>query len=217
MSKPILVLGAGGHAAVIVDMLQQLHCNIVGLVEKDPTGSHSVFEGLTRYLSDEDILTFDKDSVILANGIGSLPGQNARFEIHKKFKSLGYSFMTLVSPLAVISAHAVLSEGVQVLPGAIINANSKIGEGTIINSGAIVEHDCNIGRYNHVAPGAVLCGNVKTGSYCHIGSHATVIQGVQVVEECVIGAGAVLTKSITEAGSILYPARNVLINRRSSR
>lgn len=209
MSKPVLVLGAGGHAAVVIDILRQLNCTVLGLVAKEQPKANPVFEGLTLYSSDDDVLSFDKDSILLVNAIGSLPGQEIRFKVHHKFKQLGYHFMTVVSPQAIVSDYATLSEGVQVMPGTIVNVNAFIGEGTILNTGSIIEHDCVIGKHNHIAPGAVLSGSVVTGDYVHIATGAKVIQGIQIGERALVGAGATVTKNL-ESNKTLYVAKPFL-------
>ncbi|MCH4293880.1 acetyltransferase [Shewanella sp. 3B26] len=209
MNKAVLVIGAGGHAAVVIDILRQLNCTVLGIVSKEQPKPLAVFEGLTWYSSDDDVLSFDKDSVLLVNAIGSLPGQEVRFKVHQKFKQHGYSFMTLVSPKAIVSEFAFLAEGVQVMPGCIINANASIGVGTILNSGSIIEHDCVIGKHNHIAPGAVLSGAVDTGDYVHISTGARVIQGLHIGECTLVGAGATVTKNL-DSNKILYVARPFL-------
>lgn len=209
MNKPVLLLGAGGHAAVVMDMLRQLNCTVVGVVAKDQPKSLGVFEGIAWHSSDDDVLSFDKDEVLLVNAIGSLPGQEVRFKVQQKFKQLGYRFMTVVSPKAIVSDYALLSEGVQVMPGCIVNINASIGEGSIINSGAIIEHDCVIGRYNHVAPGAVLSGAVVTGDYVHIATGARVIQSIHIGEHALVGAGATVNKDL-ESNKTLYVAKPFL-------
>ncbi len=209
MNKPVLVLGAGGHAAVVVDILRQLHVPILGLIAKEQPKEQAVFAGLPWYASDDAVLTFNQDAVLLVNAIGSLPGQNIRFRVHQQFKALGYHFMTLVSPSAVVSSYAVLAEGVQVMPGCIVNANAHIGEGTIINTGAIIEHDCFIGEHNHIAPGAVLSGSVTTGNYVHIATGAKVIQGITIGERTLVGAGATVTKNLA-SNKTLYVAKPFL-------
>ncbi|WP_445765673.1 acetyltransferase [Rheinheimera sp.] len=210
MNKSILVLGAGGHATVVVDILRQLNFNIIGLVAAEPVKHQPVFAGIACYTSDDDVLAFNINDVLLVNAIGSLPGQDVRFKVHQKFKKLGYRFMTLVAPTAVVSLYAELSEGVQVMPGAIINANSRIGEGSIINTGAIVEHDCTIGAHNHLAPGAKLSGGVSTGDYVHIATGANVIQGMSIGEHTIVGAGATVTKNL-DSNKTLYVAKPFLV------
>ena len=209
MNKPVLLLGAGGHAAVVMDMLRQLNCTVIGVVAKDEPIAQGVFEGIAWYSSDDDVLSFDKNEVLLVNAIGSLPGQEVRFKVQQKFHQLGYRYMTVVSPKAIVSDYALLAEGVQVMPGCIVNVNASIGEGTIINSGAIIEHDCVIGSYNHIAPGAVLSGAVVTGDYVHIATGAKVIQGIQIGERALVGAGATVTKDL-QSNKTLYVAKPFL-------
>lgn len=209
MNKSVLVLGAGGHATVIVEMLRQLNYKIVGLVAQEPPVAQSVFDRIPCFLSDDDVLSFDKSTVLLVNAIGSLPGQNTRSKVYDKFKRLGYHFATLVSPSAIVSDYATLSEGVQVMPGAIINANARIGENSIINSGVIVEHDCVIGQQSHIAPGAVLSGAVIIGEFVHISTGAKIIQGIHIGEHTVVGAGATVNKHL-ESNKTLYVAKPFL-------
>lgn len=210
MSKPVLVLGAGGHAAVLVDMLRQLNHTIIGLVAKDKPADKPVFAGIPYYAADDDVLAFDIGDVLLANGIGLLPGSNTRAKVQQQFKQAGYQFITVVSSRAIVSDYSSLAEGVQIMPGAIINANSVIGTGTIINTGAIIEHDCSIGCYNHIAPGVTLSGDVSTGDYVHIGTGASVIHGINIGDNVMVGAGATVTKNL-DSNKKLYVAKPFLV------
>jgi len=209
MSKPVLVLGAGGHAAVVVDILRQLKCDIVGLVSKDILASQPIFSELTLFSSDDEILRFENDDILLVNAIGSLPGYSTRFEVHERYKDLGYTFMKVISPLAMVSKYAVLDEGVQIMPGCIVNANVSIGSDTIVNSGAIIEHDCRIGSHNHIAPGAILCGGVVTGDSVHVAVGAKVIQGINIGARTVVGAGATVIKNL-DADMKIYGPKSFL-------
>ena len=207
--KPVLLLGSGGHAAVLVDILRQLNCHILGLVSIEKPKKQTIFSGLRWFSSDDDVLSFNKDEILLVNALGSLPGNTLRYKLHQKFGSLGYEFMTVISPSSLVSHYAILSQGVQVMPGSIVNANTIIGEGTIVNSGAIVEHDCLIGRHNHIAPRAVLSGSVITKDFVHISTGASVIQGMKIGANAVVAAGANVNKSIPE-NSICYAAENFI-------
>lgn len=195
---------------MLIDMLRQLNHTIVGLVARDKPADKPVFADIPYYASDDDVLKFDKEKVLLANGIGSLPGRNLRSKIHRQFKQAGYQFLTVVSPSAIISVYSSLAEGVQVMPGAIVNANSIIGEGSIINSGAIIEHDCNIGLHNHIAPGVALSGAVSTGDYVHIGTGASVIHGIKIGSNVMVSAGATVTKNL-DNNKKLYVAKPFLV------
>lgn len=206
MSKPLLILGSGGHASVLVDILLQQKREILGVVSPQIESKSKVFDGIKNFKNDDDVLQFEKQSIKLVNGIGSLPGNSLRASIYSKFKALGYEFETIIAPNAIISKCTELHEGVQVFTGAIIQTGVKIYQNTIVNTGAIIDHDCVIGENNHIAPGVTLSGQVTTSKHVHIGTGASVIQSVSIGNDVVIGAGATITKNI-EPNIVCLPAR----------
>lgn len=206
MNKPILVLGGGGHAAVLVDILKCQNKTILGLVSPEKP-EHLVFKDIPHFVKDEDVLSHDVKDIVLVNGIGSLPNNSLRFKLYELFKGKGYSFLTVVADSAYVSSYATLDEGVQVMPGAIIQTGAVIGNNSIINSGAVVDHDCKIGNNNHIATRACLSGHVNTGAQVHVGTGASVIQSINIGNNCVIGAGASINRNILN-NTIVYPAKN---------
>lgn len=206
MNKPLVVLGAGGHAAVLVDTLKQQNFNVLGLVSPELEVNRRVLQGIFRYLNDDEVFTFPPDKINLVNGLGSLPGNGLRSKLFAKFIALGYRFESIVSESAIVSPYAEIGHGVQVMSGVVIQAGAVIGANSIINTGAIIEHDCVIGANNHIAPGVTLSGEVKTEDDVHIGTGATVTQAVNIGAHVVIGSGACLTKNV-EKNSVVYPAK----------
>jgi len=206
MNKPIIIIGGGGHAAMLLEILLKDQRNVIAY-SSPVISTQPLFNEIMWYCQDGDILSFNTNDVELVMGVGSLPNSSLRIKLYNKFKQLGYSFSTIISESALVSAHAILSEGVQVLPRAVINCTSEIQENTIINSGAIVEHDCRIGAHNHIASGAILCGGVTTGTQVHIGAGATIIQLINIADNVTIGAGATVTKDVTN-GCTIFPAKN---------
>lgn len=206
MNKPFIVLGAGGHAAVLVDMLRSQGVVPLALVAPAAGAPRAVLADIPLWHDEAKILAYRPNEVELVNGIGSLPGNPLRAELFARYRALGYRFASVVSTKAMVSDYAVLEEGVQVMAGAIIQAGARIGANSIINSGAIVDHDCHLGDDNHVAPGAVLSGGVVTGERVHIGTGAAVIQGISIDADAVVGAGATLTRPLGEK-QIAYVAR----------
>lgn len=207
VNKPIIVLGAGGHAAVLVDMLRSQGVVPLALVAPTAGAPRAVLADIPLWHDEAKILAYRPNEVELVNGIGSLPGSPLRAELFARYRALGYHFARVVSTQAMVSDYVVLEEGVQVMAGAIIQAGTRIGANSIINSGAIVDHDCHLAGDNHVAPGAVLSGGVVTGERVHIGTGAAVIQGISIGAGAVVGAGATLTHSLGEK-QITYVARS---------
>jgi len=207
MTKPIIILGGGGHAKVLVDILHRLNCRLLGIVDPNQSIGCVLLE-LNVLGSDNAVFDYSAAEIELVNGVGSLPkDKGLRARLFNTFNAKGYRFKTLVDPTAFIAADVELSDGVQVMAGVIIQAGTKIAENTIVNSGAIVEHDCRIGRHVHIAPGAVLSGTVDVGDGVHVGTGAIIIQGISIGAGSIIGAGSVVTQDIA-CNRIVYPPRS---------
>jgi len=205
MRKPVVILGGGGHARVVLDTLRRLDIEVVGLVGPEPPR----WRDSVPYLGDDDALrAFEPSTVRLVNGLGSIGRTRRRQDLFSRFKSAGFSFETLVDPTALVSPSAELGEGVQVLAAAVVQAGVRIAANSIVNTGAIVEHDTIIGEHGHVAPRAVLSGGIEVGNGSHIGVGATVIQGIVLGDDVVVAAGAVVIRNVESGATVAgVPAR----------
>lgn len=213
MNLPVIVIGGGGHAKVLIDILLASSINIVGFTDSKPENKNQSMQGIRLLGDDNTILQYPTGNVQLVNGLGSVKSTGKRREIYEYFKSLGYSFATVVHPASVISQDVRISEGAQIMAGAIIQPGSQIGRNTIVNTKVSIDHDCSLGDHVHLAPGVTLSGMVKVGNGVHIGAGATIIQGVRIGPDSLIGAGALVLKDVP-AGSTAFgvPAKIIRIH-----
>lgn len=195
--KQVVLIGGGGHASVLADILEQLGSTIAYISSPD-TSLREALRNKAQLRDDNSIYQLDPMQYQLINGLGSLPGQTHRQEIYQRFVQEGFQFPCVISPQAYVSPYATLSPGVQVMAGAIIQPGCAIGQNSIINTGVIIDHDCIIGAHNHIAPGCTLSGCVHTGEGCHIGTGANITQGISIGQFSVIAAGTTVTKHIPE-------------------
>ena len=211
MAKPLVMLGAGGHAAVLAEILLEQKQPLIAVVAPESIPANSPLVGLKHITSDEQLLnTYSSEEVDLVNGLGSIPGNNLRWKLFEFFSAKGYRFASVISLKANLSSYLELAEGVQIMMGAQVQTNASIGKNSIINTGAIVEHDCKIGAHNHLAPGVTLSGGVMTASQVHIGTGASVIQNIQIGEQAVIGAGTTVVKNVPAQQTIIPAAIRVI-------
>lgn len=201
---PLILLGAGGHAKVLLSVARSLNCSVIGVCDPQLVSSGVThWRGLDVLGGDEALQRFDRDSVQVLNGIGQIVGSAARRKVYERVAADGYRFATLVHPSAWVDSSVELQEGVQVMAGAIIQADSVVGKNSIINTHSAVDHDCVVGAHSHIAPGATLCGGVNVGERCFVASGATVIQGILIGDDAVIGAGSVLVRDVASHGIVL--------------
>ena len=211
MSKPLVMLGAGGHAAVLAELLLATGRQIIAVVSPEEIMESSPLAGISRLTTDESLLTaYSSEQVELVNGLGALPANDLHFRLFNYFSEHGYRFASVISPFAMVSKSAQLADGVQIMTGAIVQTNASIGMNCIINSGAIIEHDCCIGAHNHIAPGVTLSGGVITESQVHVGTGANVIQAIKIGQHAVVGAGCTVVRDVP-AKQVIVPARSRIL------
>jgi len=210
VSLPVLVLGGGGHAKVLIDALLAASTAIAGIIDPDPLLAGARVLGVPVLGGDTVVKEFSSGEVLLVNGLGSVGLPLRRKRLFEQFKEQGYRFATVIHPSAIISSSVDMEEGVQVMAGAVIQPSCRIGMNTIINTRASVDHDCVVGDHAHVAPGVTLSGGVVIGTACHIGTAAAVVQGVTIGEASVVGAGAVVLKNVPAGTTVVgVPAKVV--------
>lgn len=203
--RRIHIIGAGGHAKVVLDALQQkispvdyLHTQILFYSDYFEENNDSyVLPGypVVGKVSTVFNRVFCGDSFIVAFG-----DNRKRIDILEKLKSFGLLPMTVIHPKANISSHCEIGSGSVVMAGATIQACAKIGLGSIINTGATVDHDCVLEKGVHICPGAHLAGDVRVGECTQIGIGASVKQGIRIGPYNTVGAGAAVIGSFEESG-----------------
>lgn len=207
---PLIVLGAGGHAKVLVGALLKLGEKIVGLLDRDVDRHHGHVLGI-EILGDDLMLTrFPPARTRLVNGLGSMRAVTVRRTIYDRWCAAGYRFVSVIDPHAVLAADVLCGIGVQVMAGAILQPGIRLGDNCIINTGAVVDHDCTIGAHAHIAPGAVLSGGVTIGAAAHVGTGASIIQGISIGAGAVVGAGATVIRDVEPGDKVAgCPARSI--------
>lgn len=196
MNLPVIIVGCGGHAKVLIEALELMEIKVIGVTDIDENLYGKGILGVPVIGNDEVLINYPPDQIKLVNGIGSINSNKRRRELFQSFKGKGFSFQEVIHPRAYVSATAKLGEGVQILPGAVVQVGSEIGENTIINTSASVDHDCLIGNNVHIAPGATISGGAVIEDGVHVGAGATVIQQVRIGEGGLIGAGAVVINNV---------------------
>jgi sugar O-acyltransferase (sialic acid O-acetyltransferase NeuD family) len=193
--RRIVILGAGGHARVVLAALRACGEIVHGCLARDrPDGS---WPGDVPWLGTDDMLNgLSRSNVLLANGIGSVADCGPRRAVFETAQAAGFRFLTLRHPRVIIENDVVLSEGAQVMAGAILQTGVRIGANAVVNTGVVVDHDSVIGDHAHLASGSRLSGGVTVGPSAHIGAGATVIQGIVIGSGAVVGAGAVVLSDV---------------------
>ncbi|GAB6052550.1 acetyltransferase [Magnetospira thiophila] len=200
MNKYVVVVGAGGHAKVVVDTLRLLGDKVVALLDSNKDLRGSFLMGHRIIGGDEMLDDITSAGVLTAIGVSSI---TIRRKLFYMTQAKGFRNLSLIHPTAVLSRTANLSEGCQVMARAVIQTGARIGLNSIVNTGAIVDHDSVVCDHAHIGPGAVLAHMVSVGAETLIGAGATILPGVRIGENCRVGAGATVVSDVPAGTTVV--------------
>lgn len=197
--KKIVLVGAGGHCKVIIDIIKSVGTyDIIGVTDK--AYGHEKFVLDIPIIGDDSILEELYNSGV-KNAfvcVGALQNISIRDKIYNDLLAIGFNIPVLIHKRAIVSPYATIAFGTCVMPGAIINPGAFIEENCIINTGVVIEHDCKVQRNTHISPKACIAGGVSIGSNTHVGMGSSIIQTVRIGNNVIIGAGAVVIENIVD-------------------
>lgn len=196
------IVGAGGHAKVVLATARALGFTALAVADDDPARRGGHLLGIPIAAAASDILARPDVTAVLAIG------ENATR--HRLARTARCRFASLVHPAAVVDVTVTLGAGTVVFAGAVIQPDTRIGAHAIVNTGASIDHDCVLGDAVHVAPGARLAGGVSLGEGGLVGIGAVIIPTRTIGSWTTIGAGAaVVTDLPPRVTAVGVPARTL--------
>ncbi len=191
----IVILGAGGHGRVVLDILQaSKHYRVKGFLDSNK-GLHGRFVDGVPVLGDADMLDELRRTGV-AGAIVAI-GDNATRKFYATvLANHGLELVNAIHPTASLARTVSVGSNVVIASGAMVCAHASVGDSAILNTGCIVEHECSIGAAAHVCPGVKLAGHVTVGPVAFIGIGAVVIQGLTIGQGATIGAGSVVLRDV---------------------
>jgi sugar O-acyltransferase (sialic acid O-acetyltransferase NeuD family) len=203
--QPVAVLGAGGHAKVVIATLQAAGFTVAALFDDDAAKQGTALLGVEVRGTMADFVRSNHRRAVVAIG-----NNRTRLQAVERLTIAlpNVEWITAVHPHASVQNSVKLGAGTVVFAGAVIQPDTVIGTHVIINTGATVDHDGVIGDFVHLAPGTHLSGEVRVGRGAFVGIGAAIIPGRCVGEWATVGAGAVVIKDIPAgATAVGVPAR----------
>jgi sugar O-acyltransferase (sialic acid O-acetyltransferase NeuD family) len=194
------VVGAGGHARVVLATARRLGLDPVGLFDDDPKKQGTCIDGVevlgpVKRLADHP----------------SLPAVVAVGDNHARARLVGQldlTWLTLVHPAALVEEGATLGAGTVVMAGAVVQTSAVVGSHVIINTSASVDHDCVVGDFCHLGPGAHVAGGVLLEEGVLLGIGSSVMALRRIGRWATVGAGAAVVKDLSaNTVAVGVPAR----------
>lgn len=211
---PIIILGSGGHAMVVWDLLESIgRFDVLGFTDiSQLVGTQRQLGSLARPVLGDDTVCAEYlrryPSLQLLAGIGPEPCA-VRRQILGTLESCGAEHVcTAIHPRATVAASVRLSHGTVVMAGAVINPRAVIGAHCVVNTSATVDHDCCLGDNVFIQPGAHVGGTVTIADGAVVGIGASVREQTHIGRDAVIGGGAFVNRDVPDHAVVVgVPAR----------
>ena len=205
--EKLVVFGAGGHAKVVIDIIeQQGNYEIAGLLDDDPRHQGKRFFGYPVLGTRADLPALF--SAQLRHAIVTIGDNASRAAVAAHLDQHGWRLASAVHPRATIGRGVNIGPGSIVMAGCVVNADATLGSQVIVNTGATVDHDCRIEDAVHIAPGCHLCGGVSVGQGSLLGAGSTVTPGVSIGCNVIVGAGSTVIRDVADGARVSgSPAR----------
>jgi sugar O-acyltransferase (sialic acid O-acetyltransferase NeuD family) len=194
----LVVVGAGGHGAVVAEAAADSGRWKEVLFLDDDESLKSVIDFPVVGRTEEISSLANEDSEFVV----AIGNNRQRLKLCDEIVQRGLRLATVIHPVACVSRSASISEGTVVFAGATVNARAKVGQACIVNTGATIDHDCVLEDGVHVSPGANLGGSVRVGRCAWVGIGSSVREGVSLGPASIVGAGAAVVRDVGDAVTV---------------
>lgn len=206
---PCVIVGAGGHGRVVLDILLSSHTyRPVGFIDSNSALHGRRMDGLP-ILGDLAALT-DLYEQGVRSAVIAIGDNGVRRGFADEVEGAGFELINAIHPSANLARNVILGRNVVIAAGALVCAHCQIGDSAILNTGCIVDHESMIGTAVHICPGSRLAGRVTVESGAFVGIGATVLQCLRIGYDAIVGGGAVVTCDVDPMTTVVgVPAKPI--------
>jgi len=205
---PLIIIGTGDHAHVLLEALQAGGRTPSGFLEVDGSTSHGAHWCGMDVLGDLTAEFAWRDQLGAATFVVGIGDNVVRADAYERAIQAGLTPETVVHPTATLLGGCNIGAGSQVCAGVVVGVNAMIGINAIVNTAATIDHDNVLGDHASIGPGAHLAGRVTVGSYTHVGIAASINEGITVGARCMVAAGAAVVTGVPDGVRVAgVPAR----------
>lgn len=199
--RRLSVLGAGGHAKVVVSTARAAGLEVAEVWDDDPRRWGGELHGVPVRGPIAELPDREETLAVIAIGANA-----ARRRVADSLKEVTWA--TLIHPFTWVDPAAELGAGTVIFAGAVVQPDVRAGHHVIVNTAASIDHDCMLEDFVHVACGAHLAGGVTVGSGTLLGAGSSVMPGIRVGRWSILGAGGTAVRDLTDGCvAVGVPAR----------
>ncbi len=202
--KNLIILGAGGTAATIQDVVDAINAvtptwKIVGALDDNPKLIGGSIAGIKVLGPIVDAHKYS--DCFFISSIAHPQNRIIRRRIFERAKTQGCKFGTIIHPTAIVSKDATIGEG------CFIDAYSIVSGLVVLEDDVFIQNTCSIGHESIIRAHTTLSVNVKVsgsvivGSDCYLGTNSCTSHDVEIPDDTLIAMGSAVIQSIKDGGT----------------
>ena len=205
MIRKIIILGAGGFAREVLDIIEARNAD---RREFDPLGYivESAYGEPDTVINDLPILGdfqwFESHSyqVEVICGVGA---PEIRRRLVLRAQEWNLRFFNIFHPSAILTPRIHTGTGVVITAGCILTNQIRIGDHVQINLDCTIGHDAILHDFVTLAPGVHVSGRVTLETGCYIGTGANLLERLTLGEWSIVGAGCTVIRDVPANATIV--------------
>jgi sugar O-acyltransferase (sialic acid O-acetyltransferase NeuD family) len=207
----ILILGGGGGAALVLDILSDTVLQqAIGILDNSPEIIGTDLMGVP-VIGNFDLaikLWHEKKfDALISTVVKDIADRAAIFE---RFTQIGIPFTNVIASTANVRKKCQLGTGNLVVHGSYIATGVILGNNNFLAAGTYIEHHSIVGNHCTFGPRTSLSGRVKVADRVKFGTHVAVEPFIEIGTESVIASGVVLTCHVPPYSIVKNTANSVI-------
>lgn len=200
--KPVVILGSGEHAVVVIDILRAMGgFDIIGCIADDSNPDRLVF-GVPIIGPADDIEGLANKGYCAAIGVGGWSDNDERTRLFNRAIKNGVPLITAIHPGASVAPSAKIGTGSVIFPDTTVGVESVIGENVIMHVGARIGHQTYIGDHVLLSGGVTVGAGVTIKESAFVAIGATVVSKVTVGRNSMVSAGSAATSDVPDGARV---------------
>jgi sugar O-acyltransferase (sialic acid O-acetyltransferase NeuD family) len=196
-ARRILVIGAGGGGAQVLDILSRCpDKQPVAVLDNDPAKMGHTLLGVDILGSLDVIEELWQRRAFDAVAIAIVADADYRRAVFDRIDRLGIPLENVIDPTAIIGCGVSLGRGNVIRPLCVLAALVSIGDNNYFGEHVCVGHHARVGSHCTFAPRAATAGWIQVADRVQVGLGANLLGRLRIGERAVIGAGAVVSTDV---------------------
>lgn len=206
MSRKIALIGGGGFAKEIIEVIELLGFEVYGIF-----AYKNSFEEYEHFGYLEELVEHKSkfDGVHIAfGGVTKEQIENRRMIIDFLTQN-GIQSITLISPYARIAKNVTIGDGSYIAHDVFISHDTVVGDHVIINNRCDIGHDSIVEENVTISSKVFLGGAVRVEKDTLVGVGSIVKQGIRIGHSSIISMGSSILRNIKPYSLVLAPTSTI--------